>query len=267
MAECELRKIYLWLCDNSLSLNIKKTKYITFAPNISHQPTLNRLRLHLPLCESNHCSCPVIERVSSIRYLGVIIDQRLRWHDHISLLNRRLRMLIHKFYILRGMLSRKTLMMVYGSLAESLIRYCIPVWGGAFSTTMKVLQITQNTLLKIITKKVRRFPSKMLFDEANVLSVRLLFTHQCLIRVHKHNLRNIADGRDGPNTRSLSERDIPVDFFRKSVTQRSFFFFGPKFYNSMPRELRQVIQHRRFKTEVKKYILQCPQQFLRILSQ
>ena len=69
----DLKLIFQWLCANRLSLNVTKTEFILFKPPRSQ--LLNRFTLKLnrvTLVESN-----------KIKYLGVIMDDRLTWKHHI----------------------------------------------------------------------------------------------------------------------------------------------------------------------------------------
>jgi len=70
-ANIKLNQLYDWLTANKLSVNIEKTSYMTF-PRDKDNETL--------LCINNQ----VINRVTSCRYLGVIIDDELKWTDHIN---------------------------------------------------------------------------------------------------------------------------------------------------------------------------------------
>ena len=69
----DLRLIFQWLCANRLSLNVTKTGFIIFKPPRTHLQ--NRFTLTLDrttIFESN-----------KIKYLGVIMDDRLTWKHHI----------------------------------------------------------------------------------------------------------------------------------------------------------------------------------------
>lgn len=132
LAESQLQKIYAWLHHNKLTLNTKKSKFVTFSPTIVDQPIDFTLKLHSPNCSLNNCVCPSIDRVSSIKYLGVIIDQHIRWSEHIAHVNKRLRPLIPRLFVLREILSKKQLMTIYSSLALSILGYCITAWGELF---------------------------------------------------------------------------------------------------------------------------------------
>lgn len=65
----DLRKIYKWLNVNKLKLNIDKTKCMIFSKkNINTEK-------HLTFADSQ------IERVNKIKYLGVIINEKLKCND------------------------------------------------------------------------------------------------------------------------------------------------------------------------------------------
>lgn len=97
-------------------------------------------------------------------YLGVIIDQHIRWSEHITNVSKRLPTLMHTFYNLRDILPRRKLLMFYNSLVEAVIRYCIVAWGGTFNTTLNILQTTQNTILKIIFNKSKLYSTEKLYN-------------------------------------------------------------------------------------------------------
>ena len=76
----DLKTLVDWLCANRLSLNVGKTEFIVFRPprkSLSNRIilTINRTKIH----ES-----------TKIKYLGIILDQRLSWRDHINELSKKL---------------------------------------------------------------------------------------------------------------------------------------------------------------------------------
>ena len=75
-----------------LSLNTSKCKYIIVSRK--KQPTIPLMGLHL--------NNDILEQVTSYRYLGVLISQRLSWSEHIQQICRKGRrlvgMLYRKFY-------------------------------------------------------------------------------------------------------------------------------------------------------------------------
>ena len=65
-----------WLKANKLTLNIEKTYYIVF--HCGRRKTLNNIKLQMD------DKIPVIKESPHIKYLGVILDNKLNWIEHIG---------------------------------------------------------------------------------------------------------------------------------------------------------------------------------------
>ena len=72
----ELTNVSNWFNANKLSLNVKKTKFSFFHKSLKK----DNIPLRLPNLNINGFT---IERESSIKFLGVWIDENLTWRDHI----------------------------------------------------------------------------------------------------------------------------------------------------------------------------------------
>ena len=82
-ANNELEKNSQWLKANKISLNDGKTKFTLF-----HKP---RDKDNLPCQLTNlKINNNEIKRSSSIKFLGVLIDENLTWIDHITLVENKL---------------------------------------------------------------------------------------------------------------------------------------------------------------------------------
>ena len=78
----ELEKLGDWFTANRWSLNIKKTKYDFF-----HK---NSVKDNIPLKLSDlHIFNKSIERKSSIKFLGVMLDEHITWNDHIHAIEKK----------------------------------------------------------------------------------------------------------------------------------------------------------------------------------
>jgi hypothetical protein len=174
-----------WLAANLLTLNITKTTYITFSlvTNNLPSPTYN-IRCHTCCTPTNNCTCLLLTRATHVKYLGVQLDQRLDWHTHLEALISRVRKLIYIFKTLRHSADTNTLKMVYLSLCQSLLLYCSPIWGGASKTKFLQLERAQRAVLKVMTSKPFRYPTKQLYQDTKVLTVRQLCILRTILRVH-----------------------------------------------------------------------------------
>lgn len=252
LAETELDKIHQWLSCNLLSLNINKTKFVTFSMTIQDQPARNSIFLHKHSCDQpKNCHCPVVERTDCVRYLGIMVDQYLRWKEQVDFVAKKLKRMMHKFYQLRDILSHKNLKIVYCALVESILRYGVVVWGGVYQETMRNLGVIQNTILKILFKRSRLYSTECLYTELKIMNIRQLYSLCCLLWTFDN--KNDTTSASVYSTRFAN--NLKIDFFRASHLQRFMYYFGPKLYNSLTREIRSVENRNRFQSEVKKFLL------------
>ncbi|KAJ8714772.1 hypothetical protein PYW07_002997 [Mythimna separata] len=183
--ELTIRTVMKWLSTNLLTLNLSKTKVIQFLPPNSPLPPPDSIKLRAHIChDAMLCKCSYLTMVSSIKYLGVHIDEKLDWRVHTDTLCSRLRKLMYLFKELRHAADLETATLVYRSLCESIITYCIPVWGGTFKTVMLRVERAQRAVLKVMHFRRRDYPTAQLYSDAQVLTVRKLYVLRSVLRRH-----------------------------------------------------------------------------------
>lgn len=218
--------------------------------------------MHTNKCSKNHlCDCVVINRVEKIKYLGIIVDQYLKWEGHIIFLNKKIRNIFYKFFQLRDILSDSLLRMLYHSLIESHLKYGNIIWGCAYKGTLRKLEVSQNAVLKIIFKKPNRFPTDELYNSLQILNIRNLYVHSTLNYLNKFSCP-INDADRIYSTRSAREKNINVPFKSTNITQRFVTYYGPTLFNRLPPELKKDFNNiRRFKSKTKQFLLSNPSYF------
>ncbi|CAF4841982.1 unnamed protein product [Pieris macdunnoughi] len=229
-----LARIAKWLSDNLLTLNTSKTNYVCFSNyNSSQPPPTFAIQIHT--CGSPHsiiCSCDFIKRQNCVRYLGTMVDQRLSWRDHIELVMARVRKLIWLFKNLRHVADSALLKQIYTALAQSILIYCIPAWGGAIKTKFLELERAQRSLLKVIHFKPYRFPTEMLYAVSDLLSVRKLYVLQTTLRTHRH------IGYDPSILNRRRRHNVaPLPTFKTKYAHRQYCYQSANLYNKLNKEL------------------------------
>lgn len=252
-----VKRVYNLLCQKRLSLNINKTKFIAFSITNRNRPINFSLYIHKNNCNHIDCGdmCERIQQANDVNYLGVLVDQHLRWDVHIDRLTKRARKLIYLFVRLRPVLPESVLRMLYFSLAQSLLQYGIIGWGWAYENTLSSLKTIQNCLLKIILRKPKLFPTHLLFSESKVLSLKGLFYHNIIL----YNLKNDLFKPISRISSSRSEEACLVEVPRMFTVagQRSIAYLAPKAFNLLPRSLKiaSTANAISFKTKLKKFFL------------
>ena len=96
----------------------------------------------------------MVERVSDYKYLGVVMDDKLNWSEHIAYLETRLK---PRLYCLRKLnsfkVSHEILATFYNSIICSVWTYCLLCWAGnTGKTRMKVIDDIITRVGRVIGK-------------------------------------------------------------------------------------------------------------------
>ena len=115
----ELAKVYDSLAVNKLSLNVKKTKYVIFHAIKKNEDVVPDLEINrIPL-----------ERVQSFNFLGLLLHENMSWKPHIDLLSNKLAQCAWVLNRLKRFLPIHILRILYFSMVQYRIMYCILTWG------------------------------------------------------------------------------------------------------------------------------------------
>ena len=85
---------------------------------------------------------------SSIRFLGVLLDEDLKWKTHVRHIQKKC---LQRMYILRRMkhfVNEKDFVTIYDGLVRSLIEYACPAFIGLPKTDSSLLQRVQDRMSK-----------------------------------------------------------------------------------------------------------------------
>lgn len=229
-AQAGFDNIRQWLTRNVLSLNTDKTNYVTFSARNCDIFTSNLNILIHNCSDLRLCSCPPLNKTNCLKYLGIMLDSRMSFKEHINITCSRLRKLLYVFKNLRHVADYELIKQVYYALAQSLLEYCVTVWGGAPKTILKPLEIVQRAILKVSTFRPILFPTQLLYHSCGVLTVRQLYILKLILRQHSFTYYD-------KSFLSTKRRNDRICFYKQrpkhSYTQRFFFFLGPYLYNKL----------------------------------
>ena len=106
-----------WSESNYMKLNPKKCKEMCVC-FLKNKPNLQPITIY-----GNQ-----IERVSSHELLGVVIQDDLKWSNHIDMITKKGSKRLHILRVLRCSLIPANALKVYLSLIRPVLEYCCPVW-------------------------------------------------------------------------------------------------------------------------------------------
>ncbi len=115
----DLESLDDWFRANKLSLNLGKTNYMVF--DRGKQVNMDNMILTIN-------DLP-IERVSKVKFLGLIINNCLNWNDHIHHVKGKISSGIYALNTVKHILPQSHLKTIYYSLVNSYLNYGILIWG------------------------------------------------------------------------------------------------------------------------------------------
>ena len=137
----ELKSLSAWFRSNKLTVNTQKTFFMIF----------HRSRIKY---DSKHCikmdDCS-LNKVNSAKYLGVIIDHKLNWIDHIAYIKNKISKGIGIMYRARNFLNKSSLIGLYYSYIYPYFTHCLETWGCASKTQLNPLFLLQKIIIRIMT--------------------------------------------------------------------------------------------------------------------
>ena len=92
----------------------------------------------------------IITRVRATKFLGVIIDEKLTWKDHISLVSSKLAKTAGILYRVRHLLNRSALFILYCSLFLPYLTYCAEIWGNTYKSNTQCIFLLQKKIVRIV---------------------------------------------------------------------------------------------------------------------
>ena len=234
----ELDKLSIWFKANKLSLNIKKTNYILFGTK------------HLSAAVFHNVSIDgqLLERVEYTKFLGVYIDEKLTWKKHIEHVAAKISKGLGAMGRIRNIVPSKSLLMLYHALVYPYLTYCNIVWGTACASVLAKLVSLQNRAVRLVTHSPFRSSCNPLYADLRLLKITDIVkfqTTQFMFKIKYHLLPlscmqyvTVSDSQRLHDTRKKSY--FVIEGCRTVVREKSLNVFGPKLWDSLPRDIQDA---------------------------
>ena len=245
----ELEKIHQWLCLNKLSLNVTKTQYIVF----------NVRRNCSPPSKHVYIDNKIVSQVYSTLFLGVKLDSKLLWNEHIQMIKNKISKNIGIILKVKHLFHVSTLRTLYFSFIHPYLTYCIEVWGKAAKVYLDSLYRLQKLCCRLISNSPRRTESMPLFKQLNILNVYQLYTYSIsliMLKFHNGTLPKLIKEyftyrieMSDVITRQNNQLIIPL--FKSKLGQNSLAFTGVKIWNKIISIMDVYVSQNVFKKKIK----------------
>ena len=265
-----LNNVYLYMISNQLHINMGKCCYMHFRPKTTFK-SASRTRYAYPnFMPSLRINNQKIPQVHSTKFLGVVIDDKLSWEDHVSHLENKLKSSLAVIKRIMKYIPHSQYMNIYNSLFLSHLAYGISSWGGIPNYKLEKLFVIQKRCIRLLFGKNLSFDhgeyyktcarsrtfqenmspydfclehTKPLFLEQKLLTVHGLYNKHTFVELFKiikfREPRGLFDKiliscNDHNNRMILKPKIVNNNI---PTTQQNFFFKSCKIWNALAKDI------------------------------
>lgn len=186
-------------------------------------------------------------------FLGVVLDEKLKFSQHITHVSSKISKSIGILYKLRNYLPLSTMKSLYYSFVYPYLMYANLVWGSTYPCHLRSLELLQKKVIRIIN-------CANFLDHTNEL-----FLRNSILKLNDINLFLTAlymfNNKNSPRFSSNHDYNTRLNhapnsqFQRLSLTQHSVFFRGPIVWNSLPENIKTCRTVENFKKKLKMHLI------------
>lgn len=162
----ELKKLSLWFKTNKLSVNIKKTNYMIFRNSKRKKTTQSQIQI----------DGTMVDKVDETKFLGIIIDDQLKWKSHISHICSKVSKGIGIIWRIRYLLPTSAVKSLYYTLIYPYLHYGNTIWGCTYETNLERLSILQKRVVRLISNSPYNAHTNPLFKAFSILKLKDITT-------------------------------------------------------------------------------------------
>ena len=188
--QVDLNTVGKWFSLNRLLVNCDKTNVMLFG---FKQRLARSQGLSLFLLGK------LLELSNTAKYLGLIFDPSMDWHEHINSISNKVTRRLSLLGRIRRYLDTDTCKLLYMSLVQPLMEYCDIVWSNADITCLqRLLRLQKRGARIILQKKIREDHTANLYCELGWVSLferwnfhKCLTVFKCLNGIYPPYLRSL----------------------------------------------------------------------------
>ena len=227
-----------------INLQFEEIKFCYFRPYQKRLPFIPKICIKDPVRNTS----VYLECKEYVKYLGVLIDYKLSWKNHIGSVALKISKTIGLLSKLRHFVPTHTLFNIYNSLIAPYLRYGLVAWGQARKNEVDKLLILQKRALRFTFFANRRDHAIPLFLKAKILPIHCL--HYKLLAETMHDISNDLVPSNlkevflptakvhSYNTRSSASKNFFIKMSRIEIKRNSFSRVDARLWNELPTKLR-----------------------------
>lgn len=190
--------------------------------------------------------------LSSVSFLGLTVDYRLRWEEHCAVISGRLASALFGIRSIKSSVSMESLKLFYFAYVESRIRYCIIFWGSSPHAD-RVFKM-QKKIIRCMTNASRDASCRSLFKDLRILPLASVLIYE-LVVYYVNNKAQYTKNCDISNSlRTRHSEDIAIPRHRTHLYETSPHYLSILCYNKLPVLLKNPQNVKQFKFALKMFL-------------
>lgn len=224
----DLKNLSDWLKTNKLKLNVKKTKYII----INQRKNENSVEIRM--------DNSVLDSVKNIKYLGIVIDNKLNFKDNTDFICKKVAKKIGFLSRIQNKLNFSHKVLIYKSIIAPHFDFCATILFLSKKSEMDRMQKLQNRAMRTILKCNKYTSVDLMLETLQWLSIKqriYLRTFITIFNLKNKTLPEYLQSNLKYSTHRYNVRnknDFKLTFTRTTNAQNSLFYKGLKLFNELP---------------------------------
>ena len=273
----KLQEICNWFQANKLSVNASKINYMVLS---THHSTRNFIDINQDiniLTDSESSGSRDIEkvklnvklngvslnRVSSTKFLGVIIDKNLTWKNHNDVISKTISRNIGMLTKLKHFVPENILYSLYCTLILPYINYGVLIWSNTCKTYLDKIFKLQKWAIRTISNSHYRSHTVSLVSKFNILNVHDTFKLNLGMFMYRHHLNQLppifstyfTKHVQTHNYLTRNAQDYSINKTKKMFYDCAIRNCGPSFWNSLDKTLKHCKATKHFRNQLKSILL------------
>ena len=245
-----------YLIGNKLELNTKKTVWmLMFEESTATKAVVYEDR--------------VINRVSSFKYLGFIVDVNLHWQDQVNAVVSKVRRNLFCLWRSRYSMTLSGRLMLFNALIMPYFNYGIELWYATSKTNRGTLELLLRHCLRVVLNDVGTIPNisnMWLYTSLDVLPLSLMFQQRLAVMLYKVINRGACPAvgqiidkyKSKQGLREGTLRNVKpfmLPFIKQESGRIRLAFYGCLLWNHIPSYIRDAHSETNFKSMYYAYLM------------
>lgn len=230
-----------WFAKNELILNVEKTNVILFRTQQLRFDSPNSIQIVNSEVTINE----------NTKFLGVYINEYLKWDTHITYLGKKLNQICYSIKIICKYLNIKSIKIIYFANFEANARFGIIFWGS--SQYIESVFLIQKRVVRSIFNLRYRQTCRGVFKKQQILTIYGLYIFECIMYLFKNKDKFVECGENHSYPTRSNDFSFPIH--RLTLSEKHPNYMAIRLFNKLPNSIKHLQILNNFKRSLKNFLI------------